>query len=116
MSMYVSTNSCVDRLNTEGSRNPASRLTQTANKRMERVMPAETDEQKQERLRKQRREIGADALPRMPMEEMRTCQGERLAAETTADTDTRLWQISAHQCERLAAETTPERDHRFYSK
>ena len=80
------------------------------------MTPAETDEQKQERLRKQRREIEADALPRLPMEEMRTCQSERLAAETTADTDTRLRQISAHQCERLAAETTPERDHRFYSK
>ena len=94
MSMYASTNSCVDRLNTEGGINPASRLTQTANKRRERAMPAETDEQKQERLRKRKREIGAGALPRLPMGEMRTCQSERLAAETTADTDTRLQQIS----------------------
>ena len=33
ISMYASANSCVDRLNTEGSRNPASQLTQTADKR-----------------------------------------------------------------------------------
>ena len=41
------------------------------------MTPAEADEQKQERLRKQRREIGADALLSLPMEEMRTCQRER---------------------------------------
>ena len=65
MSMYASANSCVDRLNTEGSKDPASRLTQTADKRKERAM---TDEQKQERSRKRRREIGADALLRLPMQ------------------------------------------------
>ena len=37
-------------------------------------MPAEKNEEKQERLRKRRRESGADALLRLPMEEMRTCQ------------------------------------------
>ena len=31
--MYASANSCVDKLNTEGGRDPASRLTQTADKR-----------------------------------------------------------------------------------
>ena len=50
----VNDNSCVDRVNTEGGRDPASRLTQIADKRRERATPAETDEQKQERLRKQR--------------------------------------------------------------
>ena len=33
MSMYASANSCVDRLITKGSRDPASGLTQTADKR-----------------------------------------------------------------------------------
>ena len=80
----ASVNSCVDGLNTEGVRDPASRLTQTADKRRERATPAETDEQKQERLRKGRRRAGKG---------IRTCQRERLAAETT-----------------------PERDPRFYSK
>ena len=94
MSMYARVNSFPDRLNTEGSRDPASRLTQAADKRKERAMPVETVEQKQERLRKSRREIGADTLLRLPMEEMRTCQRERLAAEATADTDTRLKQMS----------------------
>ena len=138
--VYASANSCLDRLNMEGGRDPASRLTQTADKRRERATPAETDEQKQERLRKQRREIGADALLRLPMEETRTRQRECLAAETTADKVTRFKQMSALQhklkgyhaaesaterdirlqkmstcqCERLAAETTPERDARFY--
>ena len=46
MFMYVSTNSCVDRLNTEGSRDSASWMTQTADKRRKHTMPAETDEQK----------------------------------------------------------------------
>ena len=46
-------------------------------------------------MRKRRREIGADALFRLPMEEMRTCQLECLTAETTADKDTRLQQMSA---------------------
>ena len=95
--MQVLPNSCVDRLNTEGSRDPASRLTQTADKRRERVMPAETDEQKQEMLRKRRRETRADALLRLPIEEMRICQRERLATKTTADKDTRLQQISELQ-------------------
>ena len=55
MSMYASANSCVDRLNTEGSKDPASRLTQTADKRRERATLAETDNQMEERLmRKQR--------------------------------------------------------------
>ena len=53
-------------------------------------MPAEIDEQKRERLKKWRREIRADVLISLPMEEMRTCQHERLAAETTGDKDTRL--------------------------
>ena len=72
MSMYTSTNSCVDRLITKDGRDPASGLTQTADKRREGVTPEEADEQKQEMLRKQTREIGADALLRLPMEEMRT--------------------------------------------
>ena len=55
----------------------------------ERATPAETNEQEQERLRK-RRETGADALLRLPMEEMGTHQRERLAAETAADKDARL--------------------------
>ena len=50
----VNDNSCVDRMNTEGGRDPASRLTQIPDKGSERATPAETDEKKQERLRKQR--------------------------------------------------------------
>ena len=92
LSMYATTNSCVDRLSTEGARDPASRLTQTADKRRERATPAETDEQKQERLRKRRKETGADTL--LPMKEMRTRRRECLATESTADKDTRLQQIS----------------------
>ena len=42
--MYASANSCVDRLNTEGGRDPVSRPTQTADKRRERATPAETNE------------------------------------------------------------------------
>ena len=94
MSMYASANSCVNRLNTEGGRDPSSWLTQTADKRRKQATPAETDEQKQERLKKQRREIGADALLSLPMEEMKICQHERLAAETTVGKDARLQQIS----------------------
>ena len=45
---------------------------------------------------------------------MRTRQNERLAAETTADRDPRLQQMSASQRERLAAETTTERDVRLH--
>ena len=90
MSMYASANCCVDRHNTEGGRDPASRLTQISDKRRERVTPAETDKQKQERLKKRRREIGADALLSLPMEKMRTCQHERLATETTAEKDAQL--------------------------
>ena len=67
MSMYASANSCVDKLNTEGGKDPASRLTHIADKRRERATPAETDEQKPEKLKKQRREIGADALLSLPM-------------------------------------------------
>ena len=96
MSMYATANSCVDRLNTEGGRDPASQLFQTADKRRERATPAETNEQKQERLRKQRRKTGTDALLRLPMEEMRTHQRERLVPETTSDKDARLQQI--HEC------------------
>ena len=48
MSMYATDNSCVDRLNTEGGRDPASLLTQTGEKRRERVMLAEKNEEKQE--------------------------------------------------------------------
>ena len=66
MSMYARVNRFADRLNTEGGRYPASQLTQAADKRRERATPAETDEQKQERLRKWRREIGADTLLRLP--------------------------------------------------
>ena len=97
------------------------------------MISADTNEQKQERLN-EAEEIGADTLLSLPIEEMRTCQHERLAAETTADKDTRLQQISelqhklksyqlrvplkeiaadsTPQCERLAAETT-ERDANF---
>ena len=98
------------------------------------VKPAETDKQKQERLRKWRREIGADTLLRLSLEEMRTCQcehlaseitdecppvqTERLAAESATERDIRLQKMSTRQCERLAAETIPERDDiaRFYSE
>ena len=90
MSMYASANCCVDRLNTEGGRDPASRLTQISDKKRERATPAETDKQKQERLKKRRKEIGTDALLSLLMEKMRTCQHEHLATETTADKDTQL--------------------------
>ena len=61
----ASANSCVDRLSAEGGRDPASRLTQPADRR-EGTSDVHTDEQKQERLRKRRREIGADAVLRVP--------------------------------------------------
>ena len=48
-------------------------------------------------MRKRRREIGADDLLRLPIEEMKTCQHERLATENTADKDARLQQISELQ-------------------
>ena len=60
MPMYANANSCVDSVNTEGGRDPASRLTQTADKMRERATSAKTDKKKQERLRKQRREIGPE--------------------------------------------------------
>ena len=41
--------------------------------------------------------VGADALLRLPMERMRTSQREHLAAETAADKDTRLHQMSTLQ-------------------
>ena len=44
ISMHATANSCVDRPKTEGGRDPASRLTQTADKRRERVTLAETNE------------------------------------------------------------------------
>ena len=37
MSMYANANTCVHRLNTEGGRDAASQLTQTADKRRERA-------------------------------------------------------------------------------
>ena len=60
---YASANSCVDRLNTEGDRDPASRLTQTADKRRARAKPAETDEQKQERFEAERDRSRRSAQP-----------------------------------------------------
>ena len=74
-------------LNTEGSRDPSSRLTQAADKRREQATPAGTHEQKQERLRKQWREIRANVILRQPIKEMRTCQHEHLAAETIKTPD-----------------------------
>ena len=91
MSMYASTNSCVDRLNTESGRDPASQLTQIADKRRERATPAETDEQKQERL--EERNKGRHSTQTANG----TCQREYLAAETTADKDTRFQQMSVLQ-------------------
>ena len=52
MSMHASPNSCVDRLNTEGGRDPASRLTQIADKRREQVTPEKTDEEKAGKVEK----------------------------------------------------------------
>ena len=52
MSMHASANSCVDRLNAEGGRDPASRLTQIADKRRERVTPEKTDEEKAGKVEK----------------------------------------------------------------
>ena len=113
MSMYANANSCVDRLNTEGSRDSVSQLTQTADKRREQATPAETDKKKkkQERLRKQRRETGPEQMlySDCQMGEMRTRQCECLVAKTTADNNARLQQVNALQCERLAVETTTER-------
>ena len=63
MSMYASANSCVDWLNTEGDRDPVSRLTQIADKRRERAKPAETDEQKQERFEAERDRSRRSAQP-----------------------------------------------------
>ena len=88
MSMYASTNICVDRLNTEGGRDPASQLTQTTNK-------SDAGRHTSNCRKGWRREIGVDTL--LPIEPMRTHQRERLAAETTADKDTRLQQMSALQ-------------------
>ena len=45
----------------------------------------------------EKEEERADVPLRLPMEEMRTCQREHLAAETTADKRTRLKQISTLQ-------------------
>ena len=44
---------------------------------------------------------------------MRTRQSERLTAETNAEREARLQQMSARQRERLATETTTERDVRL---
>ena len=46
-------------------------------------------------MRKRRGEIRADALLRPPIEEMSSRQRKRLTAETTADKDARLQQMSA---------------------
>ena len=78
-------------------------------------MSAETDEQKQERLTKWRRDRSRRSAQTAKWE-MRTCQCKCLTAETTANKDTRLQQISNRQCEKLGAETTHERDARFYSE
>ena len=64
-------------------------------------------------MRKRRRDIGADALLSLPMEEMRTCQRKRLAAETTADKDARLKQISELQHKPKGYESATERDIRL---
>ena len=63
VSMYASANSCVGRLNTEGDRDPASRLTQIADKRREQAKPAETDKQKQERFEPERDRSRRSAQP-----------------------------------------------------
>ena len=137
ISMYATANSCVDRLDTEGGRDPTSRLTNTADKRRKRTTPAETNEQKQERLK----ETGADTLLNGWL--VTTRQREYFAAETAANKDARLQQIrsvpfpqtewlaaesatetiqlqqmSVLQCEtkRLTAETFTERDTRFCSR
>ena len=52
MPMHASANSCVDRLNREGGRDFASRLTQMVDKRRERVTLAKTDMQKQKKVEK----------------------------------------------------------------
>ena len=97
MSMYASANSCVDRPNTESGRDPASRLTQRgANKRREQVMPAETNEYKQQRLRKRRRDRSRHST-QTTNGRNKNCQSECLAAEITADKDTRWQQMSALQ-------------------
>ena len=72
MSVYGKTNSCVNRR--EGVRDPASWLTQTADKRRERATLAETDEQMQERLRKRRSRCSAQTAN---VRGMRSCQRER---------------------------------------
>ena len=61
------------------------------------MKPAETDKQKQKRLRKWRREISADTLLRLSMEEMRTCQCEHIASKITDDKDVRVQQLDALQ-------------------
>ena len=93
-------NSCVDRLNAEGGRD---RLTQTADRR-EGTSDVRRDRRAKAGKVEKTEEIGADALLRLP--NGRACQRERLAAESTANKDTRLQQMSNWQCERLAAETT----------
>ena len=50
--MHASANSCVDRLNREGGRDFDSWLTQTVDKRRERVMLEKTDMQKQKKVEK----------------------------------------------------------------
>ena len=102
-------NSCVDRVNTEGGRDPASRLTQ---------IRGGNKQHRQRQTRKSRKgwesgETEADALLSLPMEKMRTCQRECLAAETTADEDARLQQISELQKGYHAAESATERDIRL---
>ena len=59
----ASANSCVDRLSAEGGRDPASWLTQPADRR-----EGTSDVRRDRRAKagKRRREIGADAVLRLP--------------------------------------------------
>ena len=61
----ASATSCVDRLSAEGGRDPASRLTQPADRR-EGTSDVRRDRRAKAGLRKRRREIGAGAVLRLP--------------------------------------------------
>ena len=124
MSMYASANSRVDR------------LIQKAAEILLHGWPRLPirDEQKQERLKKQRREIWGDPLLSLPMENENLSAwtlgswnycwlGHRIAADKHKPKGYQLRvplkEIAADstcQCERLAAKTTPERDAKFYSE
>ena len=94
MSTYLcmtSANSCVDSLNTEGIRDPASRLTQTADKRRERATPADR-RAKAGKVEKAELKSRCSACSDCQSGRgIRTCQRERLAAETTPDKDSRFY-------------------------